>query len=141
MAYVPLYAEIWDDTTNTTKHTACLRGLTKSVGGNLNSHFGKVFNYSAYSDGSLTSEAESRVIQCEAKILNFTEKENEKKITEWRNKLSEAKENLKELEKKENVSLSIDVEDNKKFQVQINGYPLKEMIDAYRILKETPNEL
>jgi len=122
MTYQPLYATVRDP--NATRHTTSLRNRVEWIEFNLNSHFGEVISINADSEGTLTEKTYNRMQQCKRKIREFEEKGNIKKVKEWKKKLKEAEESYKELEKKEEVRVFINLRNNPKFKYFINDIEL-----------------
>ncbi len=120
MAYQPLYATISD--TNATRHTTSLRSRVEWINFWLNSHFGSVLKVSADSQGSAETKD---TYEAEQKIKMWEEKSNLKKVDLWKRKLQEREEYNKEEEKKENVFIDIDLQDNPKYTFCINGITIK----------------
>jgi len=117
MAYQPLYATVSD--TNGQRGTHSLRSKVEWVNFWLNSHFGAVMTVNASSKGR--RETDKRVYECKEKLKEFTEKGNDKKIIEWSIKLKEAQELDEEAKQREDVSVDINLNADKRFKFNLNG--------------------
>jgi len=120
MAYQPLYATVTD--CNGTRGTHSLRNRVEWVNIWVNSHFGDVLRADISSTGSLDKKD---TYEAEQKIKEWQKKGNSKKVKQWKQKLKERQEFNKEQEAKESVIVNINIEENPKFNVSINGIHFK----------------
>lgn len=148
MSYVPVYATVNDNVSNTFGHTTSRRGKVTNIQADVHTHFGDAIKISVSSDGNLPRQSETCA---EMKISHFKDKGDMKKVAFWEHKLREYKTFNEIQEKNEKCLTNIELSGlssatphkfNYSFRYSDKGYhhinaeDLKDVLDNWGEIKE-----
>ena len=117
MAYMPIFAELYDGIGTVQTHS--LRGLVYHINCDINSEIGKVGSLSANIDDR-TEYDFNRLEQCKERIGFWCEKGKIKRTYYWKEQLK-IEERKKEEEDKRKVNVSLSLSEKTKMNLSVNN--------------------